>query len=180
MSLSAGILNKVGQRALQMIEDNIRAGVDSDGQRYSYSTRPFAMPARRIKGRKALEAEGRIRTFTTAQGKLWMVVTGGYRDWRIMQGADPDGDFLTMSGRMLRNLQVLPPSEDSVRIGFTDTEQAQKALWLSVTGAGRSRKLWRFMGLQKSQERELAEYAAVLCAEEAIKDATKRLIQSLG
>lgn len=172
------VLWRVGQRALQMIEDNIRDGVDYQGAKYAYSTNPFARPAGRIKGRKKLEEEGRLKSFTTAKGKLWVVVTGGYKDWRAIQGLNPDGDFLQASGRMMRNLQVLPTSADTVRIGFTDPEQAKKALWLSVTGAGRSRKLWRFLGLRPQQERELAEYAATLTSEAAIRQAALRIAQA--
>lgn len=155
-------LQKVGMRALEMIEENIAAGRSYDGTKYSYSTKPFARPVGKLPGRKKFQAEGRLKMFTTKQGHLWAVVTGGYKDWRAMNKLNPNGDYLQATGAMLRNLSVVEVDDEKVRLGFTDPTQRRKALWLEVTGAGRSRRLWKFLGLSDTQQQELAEYAATL------------------
>lgn len=163
------VLRKIGVRAVQMISDNVRLGLDSKGNRFSYSTRPFAMPGGKFRNAKGFVEEGRLEAFTTPKGKLWYVVTGGYKDLRSMRGQNPEGDFLQVTGAMMRNLNVTRVTDTSVRIGFDDPAQEKKALWLSVTGAGRSRRLWRFMGLRPEQEHELAEFAGQLVVGSALK-----------
>lgn len=156
------VMQKVGMRALEMIEENIAAGVSYDGTRYAYSTKPFARPIGKLTGRAKMVKEGRLKLFNTAEGKLWAVVTGGYKDWRRMNKLNPDGDYLQATGAMLRNLNVVEATDTTVRLGFTDPTQRRKAFWLEVTGASRSRRLWKFLGLSDQQREELAAYAASL------------------
>jgi len=86
-----------------------------------------------------------------------------------MRGQNPEGDYLQATGAMMRSLNVTKLTETSVSVGFDDPVQEQKALWLSVTGAGRSRRPWRFMGLQAAQEVELAEYVGQLIVGSGLK-----------
>ena len=60
-------------------------------------------------------------------------------------------DLLTYRGEMLRDMNIVNNSNNSTVIGFTDPVQARKAFWLNVSGVGRSRKLWKFLGLRKEQ-----------------------------
>lgn len=163
------IMNKLAVRARQMVRDNVAQGVDIDGKAYSYSEKPFVRPWAKSRLPKAdIESfvkEGRIKPFRTKAGKLWMVVTGGYKDYRRMRGQKDDGDFLTDRGTMLRNLKPLTITAQYFSIGFTDAVQLKKALWFNVMGVGKSKKLWRFLGLRKEQEQELAEYASSLITE---------------
>lgn len=157
------IMTAVGLRVIEMIEDNIRAGVSYDGTRFRYSERPFSMPAgaTRVGNRmKQFQREGRLVAYMAKSKRLWVVVPKGYKDLRDMRGRNPTGDFLTDTGKMLRNLKVLSVTETEVKIGFDDPEQEQKALWLNVTGVGRSRRLWKFLGLSQQQQDELAAIAA--------------------
>ena len=160
--MSREIMQAIGVRAIEMIEENIANGIGYDGSRFAYSEQPFARPVGRLPGRRSFEKEGRLKLFTANSGALWAVVTGGYADWRAMQGLNPHGDFLQVTGKMLRNMGIIGIGADQVRIGFDDPVQAKKALWLNVLGAGSSRRLWKFLGLQPHQRTELAEYAATL------------------
>ncbi|MHB2150577.1 hypothetical protein ACX8XP_16105 [Calditrichota bacterium LG25] len=56
---------------------------------------------------------------------------------------------------MLRNLKIIKAENNQVIIGFTDPIQAQKAFWLNISGVGRSRKLWKLLGLRKEQWEQL-------------------------
>ncbi|HRK05240.1 MAG TPA: hypothetical protein PLW14_09105 [Chlorobiota bacterium] len=160
---SKAIMTAVGLRVIEMIEDNIRRGESYDGTKFRYSERPFAMPAgaTRLGPRmKAFIKDGRLTAYMAKGKRLWVVIPKGYKDLRSMRGQNAAGDFLTASGRMLRNLQILSVTDTTVKIGFSDPEQEQKALWLNVTGVGRSRRLWRFLGLSPQQQDELAAIAA--------------------
>ncbi len=150
------LLKRVGVRVVQMIEDNVRKGISSDGRRFAYSTRPFARPLTRSPKNKEFIAQGRLVPYLTKKGKLWAVVPGGYKDWRSMKGLNPDGDFLQDSGEMMRNLAVIGVTDDAAILGFTDEEAAKKAFWLNDVGAGKSRRLMKFLGIRPEQRKELA------------------------
>lgn len=112
-----------------------------------------------------------MRKFTTKHGKLWYLIYGGYRSWREINKRNPDGDFLQWSGQMLRSISAKQESDDRAVIYFADAESAKKAFWLNVSGAGRSRKLWKFFGLTKENEQKLLEYAAELLGKNPEKTA---------
>jgi len=152
---------KIGFFALQLLQEQIKQGIDENGKPYKYSTRPFARPfTNKIKNQRQLKNDGKISVTTTKSGKRWMVITGGYRSYRELIGRNPDGDFLQDSGAMLQSLTVKKRSATDAVITFSDAKSAQKAFWLSVSGAGKSRSLWKFMGLTAANKKRLEEFAA--------------------
>lgn len=153
---------RVALKAVELINEQIREGKDADGKSYAYSEKPFVMPsgAARLKKQASLEKEGKIARFTTKQGSLWILVFGGYKSLREMRGQNSDGDFLQDTGAMLRSMSAEETSATEARVVFSDPKSAQKAFWLSVSGAGRSRKLWKFFGLSKENRQKLEEFAA--------------------
>jgi hypothetical protein len=84
------------------------------------------------------------------------MIVMGYKAYKEAVAPYSKDKFLTLSGKMLRNLNVLTAADNSVIVGFSDPELAQRAYWLNVSGAGRGRKLWKFLGIRKQQEVELA------------------------
>jgi len=68
-----------------------------------------------------------LAPFKAKDGKLWAVVKGGYKDLRAMRGQKTDGDWLTSTGAMMRNLNVAGVTDETVRIGFDDPVQERKA-----------------------------------------------------
>jgi hypothetical protein len=160
------LLQKLGSIALGMINENIRAGKSYDGELFKYSENPFFRPydpkiAKKL-GPPGDESTGALyKLMRNQDGELRMLVFG-YASYKAKIYPDAANDFLTATGRMLRNMQITKINEStgSVVIGFTDPEQEQKAFWLNVSGAGRGRKLWRFLGLTKEQEMELAGIAS--------------------
>lgn len=169
-SVARDIAHQVGIMMLAMIEQNIRAGHDADGKPYAYSTRPFVMPAGRFakltkKDKHSLHEDARLTFFMTKARKLWVLVHKGYRDLRAIRGRSPSGDFLQDTGAMMRNMSVIRHDEYSATIGFLSPKEAQKALWLNVLGAGKSRKVWKFLGITREQQQALAEHAARLYAQ---------------
>lgn len=164
--MSRATFQKIGSIALQMINENIRAGKSYDGEMFRYSENPFWRPydptiAKKL-GKPGEREDGALyKLLTNKDGKLSMLVFG-YKAYKAKIYPDSAGDFLTATGKMLRNLQITKIDESAgvVTLGFTDPEQEKKAFYLNVSGAGPSRKLWRFLGLTKAQETELAEIAA--------------------
>jgi hypothetical protein len=176
------LIEKVGFKALELIGEQIGRGIDMDDNQYRYSEKPFAMPAGGKKLPKALEKSGRLRKFVSRRsGKLWQIVTGGYKDWRRINKRSPDGDFLVWSGSLLKSMSCRAQSDTKAVLYFTSAKQAQKAFWLNVSGAGESRKLWKFFGLTTSNQKRLAEYAASLAADDTqlMSDLIQKVIKDL-
>lgn len=151
-------LELLGFKAIELINNQIDKGVDADGKPFEYSTRPFAMP-RKGKFPKMFEKSGRIKYFKSKKGRLWQLVTGGYKDWRRMNNRNPEGDFLNWSGSMLRSMSSRADGANKAVVYFAIPEDAKKAFWFNVSGAGKSRKLWKFFGLTPQNENVLAQFA---------------------
>lgn len=165
MRIPESALKVLAQRALQYVNAQIDEGVDSDGKRYEYSTKPFARPRGGMIGHssgaplkqtvKQLEKQGRLETFRNRNGKLWMLVKGGYKDYREMTGRATDGDFLTFTGKLRASMFARPHGQGAVMIGFAGQRNADIAFYMNVSGVGRGRKLWKFLGLTPDNQRAL-------------------------
>lgn len=46
-------------------------------------------------------------------------------------------------------------TDNDAIIGYNDREQAKKAYWFNVSGVGKSRKLWKFLGITQEQKDKL-------------------------
>lgn len=166
----ANIMRLIALKAIEMINDNIREGVSYEGEQYEYSTKPFAMPYSR-KAAKGLgkpvskkNPEGLYSVFRSKKegGSKWMLILGGYKLYKEKVNPEAKNDYLVFSGKMLRNLKILDADDETMKaqIGFTDPEQSKKAFWFNVSGIGKGRKLWKFLGLTEQQQLELGDYAA--------------------
>ncbi|HVZ41374.1 MAG TPA: hypothetical protein VHI13_18990 [Candidatus Kapabacteria bacterium] len=160
-------LRMLGVRAIAMIRTRTQeTHIDASGQPFTpYSTRPFVRPLGGIT-QKAMRALGKgLQRFTTRQGRLWALITGGYAAYKAAAfPEDGDGVNLTQRGHMLGALTVVGVSGGdggpaSVRIGFTRHEEALKALYHNVTGAGKRHVIRRFLGLTPAERKELARMA---------------------
>lgn len=163
------IMNKVAIRTSELLFDQIKQGVDQDGKKYKYSTKPFVRPAGGLRTTKAQQASGDVRFFTAKKsGNMWVYIKGGYKAYREMKGRSGDDDFLQFSGRMLQSMATRVTGNDSAEVYFVDQQAAKQAFWLTVGGAGKSRSLWKFMGLTRANEEKLANYTASLLNEAEI------------
>lgn len=140
-------MQKIAPITLRMIHDQIEAGLDIEGRRYRYSTRPFAMPvgAMLAFARRTL-ARSRQLVYFRRRGGLWAVILGGYAAYRRAAKRLDNGDYLRFSGRMLASL-IYDYDDERIKIRFSNRNRATVAYYLNVTGAGRSRRLWLFLGL---------------------------------
>ncbi|HOM04356.1 MAG TPA: hypothetical protein PLU67_02560 [Candidatus Kapabacteria bacterium] len=166
MEFSREIMNKIAIRTIKLLHEQIERGYDADGNRYEYSTKPFARPAGGIvrfrEFAKKAQKDGLLRYFTKKQSK-WVVFTGGYKSFRALTGRNPNGDFLEYTGEMLSSLthQI---NNNEITVSFSSRRAAEKAYYLNVTGAGKSRKFWKFMGLTDKNEGILADFAGEIFA----------------
>lgn len=173
-------LKQIGLRVVVIIRRRTLSGKFLSGSE-SYSTKPFAMPlgaasktlGKLLRSQKSFavnRGKGKEKTnvsadeyqvFTAKSGALWVIIGGGYKRFREMGGRQSSKVDLSWSGRMLRNLGVLPGSEkhNEVSVGFTSEDEKQKARWHNVLGAGKSKSKHEFMGLTPDEQNELARYA---------------------
>jgi hypothetical protein len=79
-----------------------------------------------------------------------MIILGGYKEYKKMVYPDAADKFLMVKGKMLRSMNA-KATDNEAAISFSDPEESQKAYWFNVSGVGRSRKLWKFLGVTKQQ-----------------------------
>lgn len=160
-------MDYLSQRALEMIREQIKEGVDFEGKNYEYSTNPFARPLDGTVFRRpadALERDDKLEIFTSsATGKLWVLIKGGYKSYRELTGRWAMGDFLYYTGNMLASM-VATYKDYEFTIKFTSEKSSRKAYYLNVAGVGKSRKLWKFLGLSRKNLEILTKEAADMLA----------------
>ena len=148
------LLKRLASGAIAVIRKRTQKGRFLEGS-CQYSTKPFAMPlgglTKQLRSRIMQESKkhaGRFNLFTSKAGKLWVIVSGGYRKIRELAGKDTTNVSLSWTGRMMGNLGVLPAAgAGSAEIGFKSREQEQKALYHNILGAGKSKKKHVFLYL---------------------------------
>jgi|YNPBryulayer2012_1023412.scaffolds.fasta_scaffold130277_1 hypothetical protein len=60
---------------------------------------------------------------------------------------------------------ISKPQNNQIVISFSDPLSEKKAFFLNISGVGKSRKLWKFLGLTKENEKILLEYAESLISQ---------------
>lgn len=151
------LLNTAGSFVLASIEENLRKGIDYEGKKFSYSEESFFRPydARlHTRLKKSPDLFDIVRSKRT--GKLGFIIHG-YKKFKQFMNPQAAGDYLTWRGEMLRDMKILHTSDNEAVIGFSDPEQAQKAFWFNISGVGRSRKLWKFLGITARQQERLVD-----------------------
>lgn len=162
--INRAVMLRIGNQVIAIIRNRTNAGVFLEGSSAgaeNYSTKPFAAPfggivAQLGKGKaaqlyKELRGEKGSIFRSNKSGKLWLRISGGYKEIRQRGGRQSEHANLQWSGRMMKALQIVSVGEDSVTIGFLAPEEGQKAAWHSVLGAGRSRVKRVFVGLSEEE-----------------------------
>lgn len=168
LKLDRSILQKIADKAIELINEQIEEGVDYDGEKYEYSSKPFARPVYGIPNfkifKKTAIREGKLKLFTTKKGSLWALFTGGYKEFRELTKRSPNSDFLNYTGRMLASM-TSKVQNNQIVVSFSTPQAEKKAFFLNISGVGKSRKLWKFLGLTKENEKILLEYAESLISQ---------------
>lgn len=180
------LMKRVGLQCIFIVRRRVSSGKYLEGTTSEqYSTKPFGMPLgaatkvlgnairRAVEKGKAVSLKAKGKTYTTISpdeakiytspktGNLWVIIGGGYKRYREMGGRDSSKIDLNWSGRMMRNLGIIPGSEQplAVDVGFTSVDEQNKAIWHNIMGAGKSRRKHVFMGLTTEEKEELEKYA---------------------
>ena len=164
-------LSKVGNKTLFVIRRRTREGKFLPGSSPGagdYSTKPFAMPlgaANKTLSGRIEKAAGNSRSkyhdpdnfqlFTSKAGSLWVLAKGGYSGLRALAGKQNEKVSMSWSGSYLRDLGVLRTESDNIILGWKSRENQQLAYWHEVSGAGKSRRIHKILGLTKAEEKEL-------------------------
>lgn len=176
------ILEKLAIRVIELINEQIDNGVDIENIKYSYSTSPFVRPlgAKHFTKIKKAVKDNKASIFNTKKGTKWVFIKGGYRDYRRIIGRDPQGDFLQDTGKMLASLNY-SINGNEIQVTFSSTEDAQKAFWLNVSGVGKSKKKWKFLGLNENSKQKLIEEFSNLIVKDFIENQKlEGIINGLG
>lgn len=193
--LDSIIMKRVGLQCVFIIRRRVTSGKYLEGTTSEqYSTKPFGMPlgaATKVLGSKILQAVNKkknvkagnttigsdeFKIYTSPKtGNLWVIIGGGYKRYREMAGRDSSKIDLNWSGRMMRNLGIIPGSEQStqVDVGFTSESEKQKALWHNIMGAGKSYRKHVFMGVTEEEKLELEGFADAEIAKKIIDTLNK-------
>lgn len=157
------LLHVAGVTVLAFIEKNIKNGVSYDGDKFEYSKNPFFRPYdqkiyKKLGGKNAIGTLFNI-VHSKNSGKMGMIILGGYDEYKRKMHPSAYNSFLTVSGKMLRSMNLKVSANEAI-IGFSGEEENKRAYWLNVSGAGRSRKLWKFLGISENQKEKLKKLVA--------------------
>jgi hypothetical protein len=101
--------------------------------------------------------------FKNHNGKVMVLIEGGYKRWRELNKQPNSPVTMTWSGRMLRDLGVLRPetTNNTSKLGFTSASESAKAYYAHV-GAGKNKITHLFMDLTKEELDDLCNIAGEL------------------
>ncbi|MCS7054077.1 MAG: hypothetical protein NZM09_10145 [Ignavibacterium sp.] len=154
MKFSEQLLKNIGSDVIACIMDNINKGVDIEGNNFAYSEKNYYRPFDKSIYSKLRKDQSFGKVISNKEGKLGFVIFG-YKKFKEVFNPSAKNDYLTWSGKMLRDLNVLKLTDNTVVVGFTDPNNAQKAYWFNIAGVSKSRKLWKFLGLRQQQIDEI-------------------------
>lgn len=157
------LMKNIGLRAVMIIRRRTADGKFLSGSE-SYSEKPFVMPlgaASKMLGAKLMKNEDDAQIFTASSGAKWVLIKGGYKRYRDLAGRQTAKVDLNWSGRMMRNLGIIPGTTTprETQVGFTSAEEKQKALWHNTLGAGKGKTKREFMGFTTDEYNSLVQFA---------------------
>lgn len=176
MNIARDIVNRslllaIGGQALLIIKRRTLEGRFLPGSTGSnkYSTTPMPMPfgaltkaVRSSSAVKDLVKSGEAELFTNLRShNTWIILKGGYEQFRKLSGRSIDHVNLSWTGKMLRNLKVLhvDPALASVTLGFSDPRSGEIASYHNELGAGKKKVTHKFVGLTAEELSEIGTFA---------------------
>lgn len=165
--ISQGLLLRIGQHTILIIKKRIADGIFEDGSTAGskYSTTPFAMPLGAVQKKSVMtnilkgKSPDDTELFRTKAGKLWVIIKHGY-EWLRKQSGKPSTqvDF-RWTGELMRSMTVVKSDVTSgeIEIGHTGTRNENIALWWNKEGAGRSRKLRKWLYITDDELKSMSE-----------------------
>ncbi|MDD5061471.1 MAG: hypothetical protein PHN44_04210 [Candidatus Marinimicrobia bacterium] len=131
----------------------IRAGVEQ------YSTKAMPIPYglyMALMGEKPPEG---AKIFRNKSGAVMVIFTGGYKRLRELSKKPNEHVYMSWTGRMLRNLNIIRSEKTIAEIGFNDAETERIAGYHNKSGAGKNKVLHPFLGFTAEDETQLVGMA---------------------
>jgi hypothetical protein len=164
--IQRSLMLRIGQQSVVIIKKRVADGIflegSSDGAS-QYSTKPFAMPTGAIKPRSLMldiikgKKGDDTQLFKSNHGKLWVVITKGYK-WLREQAGKPSGKVdMRWTSELMRSLTVLNINAQAgeITIGHRGKRNEDLAYWHNVAGAGRSKKIRKWLLLTNAELEKL-------------------------
>ncbi len=162
------LLMKIGSKAVLIIKQRTAKGIFLSGSSSNanrYSTKPFAMPLGAVKKKDVLwkmlkgEYNDETELFRTKSKRLWVVIKRGYKWLREKSGKQSSRVDMRWSGKLLRSLRVLKvdPASGVIEIGHGDAQNKKLAEYHNVLGAGKSKRLHKYLGLTEKELEEMVK-----------------------
>lgn len=156
--IQRSLMLKIGQHSVVIIKKRVADGIFLQGSSDSasqYSTKPFAMPTGAVKPRSLMldiikgKRGNDTQLFKSKGGKLWVVITKGYKWLREQAGKQSSKVDMRWTSELMRSLNVLSvnPQTGEVVIGHKGKRNEDLAYWHNVAGAGRSKKIRKWLML---------------------------------
>ena len=165
--LARGVMLRIGQHVIVIIKKRIAEGIFEDGSTAGnkYSTTPFSMPVGAIQKKSVMmkilkdQEEDDTELYKSKSGKLWVIIKHGY-EWLRRESGKPSAqvDF-RWTGELMRSMTVLKsdPATGEIEIGHTGTRNENIAKWWNEEGAGRSKKLRKWLYLTEAELKTIGE-----------------------
>lgn len=155
--ISKALLTRIGHAVIEEIRENTDKGLDQDGKPFQkYSSNPLYIPAGAIfargwktTGKKLLRKRNRQAEYRCKKGgKRWVIIPGGYAVLKNTRFPQDGGKVnLHVTGKMINGLAITEQGTNFIKIGFSNTEAATKAMYHQVMGAGKRKVKRKFLGL---------------------------------
>jgi hypothetical protein len=153
--ISKALLTRIGHAVIEEIRENTDKGIDQDGKPFDkYSSNPLYIPASAIfapgwntAGKKLIKQK-KAEYRSKKGGWRWVIIPGGYAVLRNIRFPQDRGKVnLHLTGNMMNSLAIVLQGNNWVKIGFSNTEAAAKAMYHQVMGAGKRKVKRKFLGL---------------------------------
>lgn len=176
--INRALLLQIGSRVLLVIKERTLAGKFLPGSTGSskYSTTPMPLPFGALQKtvqnsmtvRNLIDSEEAV-VFKSKAGKKWILLKGGYEQFRELAGKQTDHVTLTWTGQMIRDLKVksVDVRSATVTIGFTDARSEEIADYHQNKGAGKAKITHKFLGLTGTEFNQLLDYISRLLVRRA-------------
>ncbi len=169
------ILIRLSAGVIAIIRDRVNAGQYLEGSSPNagqYSTTPMPLPFGKLEkavSKKELQNKDKYTIFTAKSGNKWVIIQGGYKEYRRLCGKESDKVVMSWTGKMMQNLGIVEKVPGSIGVGFSDPDMERLAIFHNISGVGKSHRRHVFFDLSKEERAQLTKYAGEEITKELIK-----------
>ncbi|TAK59419.1 MAG: hypothetical protein EPO24_07730 [Bacteroidetes bacterium] len=171
LRLSSGVIAIIRKRTL---DGKYLEGSSPGAEQYSVTPLPlpFAKFQANVKAKLTKEQaqnKDKYVLFTAKSGNTWIIVQGGYKEFRKLAGKFSDHVVMSWTGRLMRNLGLIRKDDSGADVGFPDTDAERIARYHNIEGAGKSRRKHVFFDLSKEERERLTKLAGETISKNLLK-----------